>query len=173
MCFHTLLLMHMTKNEIENKTLSLAKEELEKLNKEKGYNLYIYYVEYVVENGVNVLRIICDSDEDISIDMVSELNERISEKLDVLDYIDEEYYLEVSSAGIEKELRDDDAIRKSIGEYIYIKTYEKIDGRKEFYGYLESFENDVVKIKYLVKNIQKYSEINKKQIALIRLAVKL
>lgn len=172
MWFHTLLIMLMNKLEIENKTLELAKSEVEKLNQKKGYSLYIYYVEYVLENGVNILRIICDSDTDISIDMVTELNETISEKLDILDYIKDEYYLEVSSAGIEKELRTDDAINKALGQYIYIKTYEKVDGHKEFYGYLESFENDNIKIKYLVKNIQKYSEINKKQIALIRLAIK-
>ena len=152
--------------------MEIAKEKVDLLNKDKGYNLFIYYVEYVFENNVNILRIICDSDEDISIDMVTELNELISDELDKKDFINEEYYLEVSSAGIEKELRTDEAINKAIGEYIYIKTYEKIDNQKEFYGYLVSFNDGVVGIDYLVKNIKKHSEINKDKIALIRLAIK-
>lgn len=163
---------YMNKNEIVNKTLDLSKLEVDKLNREKGYNLYIDYVEYVFENGVNILRIICDSDDDISIDMVSELNELISDKLDQLDYIDEEYYLEVSSAGIEKELRNDDSIKKEIGKYVFVKTYEKVDNQKEFYGYLDSFDGNEIQISYLVKNIKKHIAINKNQIALIRLAIK-
>ena len=105
-------------NDIEKRSLEIAKNCLEQLIKEKNYNLYIDYVEYVLESGVKILRVIVDSSEDISIDMVSELNELISKRLDKEDFINEEYYLEVSSAGIEKELRNDDAIKKAIGSYI-------------------------------------------------------
>ena len=162
----------MTKKEIEKKTFDLASSELERLIQEKNYDLFIDSVEYVKENGVKILRVICDSDDCVSIDMVSDLNERISQKLDEDDYMDEEYYLEVTSAGVEKELKNDKAIKKSIGKYVYVKTYEKIDGSSEFYGYLEEYNDNVVKINYLVKNKQKNVAINKEKIALIRLAIK-
>lgn len=159
-------------NDIEKRSLEIAKDCLEQLIKEKNYNLYINYVEYVLESGVKILRVIVDSSEDISIDMVSELNELISKRLDKEDFINEEYYLEVSSAGIEKELRNDDAIKKAIGSYICLKTYEKIGNQKEFYGYLVSFDGNIIGLDYLNKNVKKHLDIEKEKISKIRLAIK-
>lgn len=159
-------------NDIEKRSLEISKKCLEQLIKDKNYNLYIDYVEYVLENGVKILRVIVDSDEDISIDMVTELNELISNKLDKEDFIDEEYYLEVSSAGIEKELRNDEAIKKAVGSYIFFKTYEKIGNQKEFYGDLVSFDGNTLGVDYMNKNIKKHIDIEKDKISKIRLAIK-
>ncbi len=169
---HSFNYAFMTKKEIEKKTFELASIELEKLVKEKNYNFFLDSVEYVLENGVKILRVICDSDDYVSIEMVTDLNERVSEKLDEDDYIPENYYLEVTSAGVEKELKNDQMIEKSIGKYVYVKLYEKLEGFREFYGYLEDFKDDVISIKYSVKNIEKHIAIEKKKIALIRLAIK-
>lgn len=162
----------MLMNQIEEKTLKIANDCLKSLVNKKGYDIFIDYVEYVLENGVKILRVIVDSDSDISIDMVSELNELISNELDKEDYIDEEYYLEVSSAGIEKELRSDEAIAKAIGSYVFLKTYEKIGNQKEFYGDLVSFDGKVLGLDYLSKNIKKHLDIEKEKISKIRLAIK-
>lgn len=153
-------------NQIEEKALQIANSCAQKCN------LKIILVEYVLENGIKILRVIADGENGLSLDECTKLNEMISEKLDEEDFIDEEYYLEVSSEGIEKELRNDEDIRKSIGKYVFIKTYEKINGLKEIYGDLISFENDELEINYMVKNIKKNIKINKNKICKIRLAVK-
>ena len=99
-------------NQIEEKSLRLAEECAQKLN------LRIIEVEYVFENGIKILRVITDGENGLSLDDATKLNEMLSARLDEEDFIDEEYYLEVSSEGIEKELRNDEDIKKAIGKYV-------------------------------------------------------
>lgn len=134
--------------------------------------LKIISVEYVFESGIKILRVIAEGKDGLSLDEASDLNELISNKLDVEDFIDEEYYLEVSSEGIEKELKTDEDIYKAVGKYVFIKVYEKINGIKEFYGDLINFDGNVISLSYMAKNIKKNVEIQKNMISKIRLAVK-
>lgn len=134
--------------------------------------LKIISVDYVFESGIKILRVIAEGENGLDLDEASKLNELISNELDVEDFIDEEYYLEVSSKGIEKELRSDDDIAKSVGKYVFVSTYEKINGLKEFYGDLLSFDGETITLSYMAKNIKKNVEIQKNKISKIRLAVK-
>lgn len=134
--------------------------------------LKIISVDYVFESGIKILRVIAEGENGLDLDEASKLNELISNELDVEDFIDEEYYLEVSSEGIEKELRSDDDIAKSVGKYVFVSTYEKINGLKEFYGDLLSFDGETIILSYMAKNIKKNVEIQKNKISKIRLAVK-
>lgn len=158
--------MKLTKEQIEKKSLSLAKRCADEL----GYE--IISVDYVYENGIMILRVIGSGENGFSIDDATALNERISDELDKEDYIDEEYYLEVSSEGLEKELRNDKDIKKAIGSYIYAKFYEKIENIKEVYGDLEDFDGETLKIKYNIKGRIKHLEVKKEQICKIRMAIK-
>lgn len=154
---------------IIEKAKEIALEEASKLN------LEIIDVDYVKENGIKILRIIAEGKEGLTIDESALLNNAISERIDMIperDFIEEEYYLEVSSEGLEKELRKDEDIFASIGKYICIKTYEKVDGLKEIYGDLVDFKDGVVTINYLVKTQRKTVNIQKEKISKIRLAVK-
>ncbi len=153
-------------NQIEEKSLRLAEECAQKLN------LRIIEVEYVFENGIKILKVITDGENGLSLDDATKLNEMLSARLDEEDFIDEEYYLEVSSEGIEKELRNDEDIKKAIGKYVFIKMYEKVDGIKEIYGDLIDFDGDILDVNYLVKNKKKNIKIQKNKISKIRLAVK-
>lgn len=156
----------MDNNIIVNKASNIAESCANSLS------LKIISVEYVFENGIKILRIIAEGKDGLSIDEATSLNEAISLKLDEEDFIDEEYYLEVSSEGLEKTLKNDEDIAKAVGKYIFVKLYEKINGLKEIYGDLISFENDVLVMEYMAKNIKKKIEIKKNQICKIRLAVK-
>lgn len=134
--------------------------------------LEIVSVEYVFENGVKILRIIATSDEGLTIDQASLLNEAISLKLDEEDFIDEEYYLEVSSEGIEKELRNDKDITDAVGKYVNARFYEKVENFKEVEGDLISFIDNNLTIKCNIKGRIKTITVKKEQISKIRLAVK-
>lgn len=155
-------------SEIVRKSEAIANECASKLN------LKIISVEYVFENGVNILRVIAENEAEggLSIDDASALNELISNKLDEDDFIDEEYYLEVSSEGIEKELKTAEDISKAVGKYIFVKLYEKIKGIKEIYGDLLAFDGETLDINYMAKNIKKNIKVPKEKISKIRLAVK-
>ena len=153
-------------NKVVNQVKELAIEFANKLE------LEILEVEWVNEFGTNILRIIADAPGSLNIDQATALNEAISEALDRLDLIEDEYMLEVSSPGIERPLKTDEDIINNIGKYVYVKTYEKINGIKEVYGDLVSYEDGLITINYLVKTIRKQIVIQKEKISKIRLAVK-
>ena len=158
--------MKIEKNKIIEKSLVLAQKCADKLD------LSIVSVDYVLENGIKILRIIASSKDGLTIDQASELNQLISDKLDSENYIDEEYYLEVSSEGIEKELRNEQDIINAVGKYVYIKLYEKINNIKDVYGDLENYQEGILRIKYNDKGKIKFLDVAKEKISKIRLAVK-
>lgn len=154
---------------IISKAYEIANKEAEKLG------LQIEDIEYVKEGGIKILRILAKGEESLTIDEATLLNNAISEAIDRLpenEFIEEEYYLEVSSCGLEKELKKDEDIFASIGKYICIRTYEKVDGLKEIYGDLADYSDGVLTINYLVKTQRKQLKIQKEKISKIRLAVR-
>ncbi len=140
--------------------LDVLKEKISLIVKENGYSLFTF--SYEKENGTNLLRIIADRKEAITIDDISLLTEKINAFLDKEDPIEEDYSLEVSSRGIEKELAYDE-ISDYIGSYVFVKTYDQ-----EHYGDLISFSDSEICLMSRNKKIK----INYNDVALIRLAVK-
>ncbi|HHX93919.1 MAG TPA: ribosome maturation factor RimP [Tenericutes bacterium] len=131
-----------------------------------GVNLFDVIYEKVGKD--TFLRVIIDSEEEIDLDMCVKVTEAIDPILDEADLIPHEYFLEVTTRGIEHDLINEEEINAAIGKYIYVSTYEKIDRKKEFYGYLKKFENNII---YLSDENKEY-EIPYENIAKIRLAVK-
>lgn len=153
-------------NEIVLKSEKLALECAEKLG------LEIVDVEYVKEHGVKILRILADSSGGLTVDEATALNEAIGEALDREDFIKEEYYLEVSSPGLERELKKESDITNAIGEYICISTYVKVENMKEIYGDLESYDGEKFVLNCLIKGRKKKIEIEKSKVSKVRMAVK-
>ena len=120
---------------IENKVENLIKEPIEKL----GYELYD--VEYAKEAKNFFLRIYIDSPKGISLNDCEAVSNEINGLLDKENVISEQYFLEVSSTGVEKVLRKDKHLEKNIGEQIEIKLFKKDEkGNKEYDGTLKSFD---------------------------------
>ena len=152
--------------EIVSKATVIAERCAEKLG------LQILDVEYVKEHGIKILRIIADSKEGLTIDESTDLNYAISEELDKDDFIEEEYYLEVSSPGLERPLKTDSDILEAVGEYINIKGYEKIENQKDLNGDLLDYQEGVLTLKVNIKGIEKVIKVERKKISKLRLAVK-
>ena len=66
--------------------------------------------------------------------------------LDEVDPIEGFYYLDVSSPGLERELRTDEHITASIGQRVEAKLFAPKDGRKSVVGTLTSYEDGVVTV---------------------------
>jgi ribosome maturation factor RimP len=128
-------------------------------------------VEYVKEGKDWFLRVYIDSAGGIDIEQCGTVSERLSEILDELDPIEHLYFLEVSSPGAERPLKKPQDFEKSIGKQVFIKTYEPIDGEKQFEGELTNFDGDMVTITYLVKTRKKIATIPYEKVASARLAV--
>ena len=153
-------------NKYEEKTFLLVSPICAK------HNLELVEVEWAKEYNTFFLRIIIDKEGGVNVDDATVVSEELSPLLDKEDFIKEEYMLEVSSPGIEKELKTDKDIVSSIGEYVHISLYTKHDGLKEIEGYLKSFTNEELVIEANIKGRSKAFTFNKKEISKIRLAIK-
>lgn len=128
-------------------------------------------IEYVKEGKNWFLRVFIDKDEGVDIEECGLVSERLSEKLDEVDPIPYNYFLEVSSPGAERPLKKEKDFVKAVGKNVYIKTYEPIDGEKTFEGKLLAYENNSLSVEITIKTRKKAIEIPLEKVANARLAV--
>ena len=70
----------------------------------------------------------------------------INDPLDELDPIKEPYYLEVSSPGVERKLKNNAHFRRVVGEKIYVRFFGPLNGRKEAIGILHEVKEKSIVI---------------------------
>ncbi len=143
---------------IEGKVESLVKPIIEKL----GYKLYD--VEYVKEGKDYYLRIFIDKENGIGLEDCENVTNAINDSLDKADYIKTEYFLEVSSPGVERVLRKPEHFKENIGKDVEIKLFKPIDGKKQIIGKLLKFDEE----KIYIETDEEEKEIKKEQIAQIK-----
>ena len=115
---------------------------------EEGFE--IEYVEFVKEEDNNILRVVIDNPNgNVAIDDCEKISIKIEDDIDK--NIDKEYVLEVSSAGIERQLKNIKLFEKYIGSEVYVKLYKKLDGKKEITGILKSVNDNNIVIESLEK----------------------
>ncbi|MDD2216651.1 MAG: ribosome maturation factor RimP [Eubacteriales bacterium] len=126
----------------KKKITELVKEELRPFLEQENYQLY--NIEFIKEGKEWYLRIFIekapgsdrDWPENVSTDDCEKVSRYISEKLDLLDPIDQNYYLEVSSPGMDRLLLKDEDYKRYQGQLVDIKLYKSIDGKKNITGKL-------------------------------------
>src|SRR6476619_2666159 len=133
--------------------------------------LELVEVEYVKEGKNWFLRVYIDKDNGVDIEECGLVSEKLSEKLDEVDPILHNYFLEVSSPGAERPLKKATDFEKAIGKNVFIKTYEPIDGEKKFEGILNSFDGITVTLEMKIKTRKISVSIPYEKIANARLAV--
>lgn len=109
-----------------------------------GYELWD--VEYVKDGAFWYLRITIDSPKGIDIDDCEKVHRAIDPIIDEADPIEDQYYLEVSSPGVERELRVPEHFEKFIGEMVTAKLFVNVDGAKQHTGKLISYGEDGLKL---------------------------
>ena len=133
---------------IEEKVESLVKEKIEKV----GYELYD--VLYVKEGSNKILRIVIDSENGISLDDCEKVNNEIKETIDEANPIEEQYFLEISSPGIERLLRKDWQLKKFKGTDVNIKLFKKDEnGKKEYTGTLGEVTENTLDVEIDGQNV--------------------
>ncbi len=103
-------------------------------------------VEYARENSGNYLRVYIEKDGGVSIDDCVDVSRAFNPILDEKDFIEEAYTFEVSSPGADRVLKKDTDLKLALGRSISIKTYQKINGKKEFVGILKEWDDSSVTI---------------------------
>lgn len=150
----------------KKKVTEIVSEMLEPFLRENGYELF--NIEYIKEGKDWFLRIFIDSESGIGIDDCEKVSVYISARLDEADPIDKNYYLEVSSPGIDRPLIKDSDYEKYRGREIDIWLYKAMDGKKMLTGTLEKMENNNIVIK---DQNGKIIEIPREKTSKVKLAV--
>ena len=102
----------------------------------------LWDVEYLREGGENYLRVTIDKEDGVGIEDCEKVSRILSDILDTEDPIEESYSFQVSSPGVERELKRPEHFRSFIGEAVRVRLYKALDGNKEFIGVLTSYEDD-------------------------------
>ena len=143
---------------IEERVEGLISKTVEEL----GYTLYD--VQYAKEGKDYFLRVFIDSKKGIDLEDCEKVSNGINDLLDTADYIKEQYFLEVSSPGVERVLRKDKHLEENLGEEVEIKLFKPLEGKKEFIGTLKSFDSNNIEIEE-----ESIISIERKNISLIKL----
>ncbi len=102
----------------------------------------VYDVEYVKEGKDYYLRIYIDKSDGIDINDCEKVTNAINPILDEKDFIKDKYFLEVSSSGLERNLRKEEHYKMFIDKEICIKLFKAINGTKELTGILKEYNKD-------------------------------
>jgi len=127
-----------------SKIVDTVSEIIEPIINELGFELVD--VEFLKEGSDWFLRVYIDHEEGINIDNCADASRVISKKLDEVDPITQEYYLEVSSPGIERVLKKDKDFAKFKGSKVAVKLFTKFQDKKQFSGELGAVDDQSLTI---------------------------
>ena len=146
---------------IEEKVENLICKTIEDL----GYELYD--VIYEKEAQDYYLRIFIDTPTGISLEDCEKVNDAINDMLDEANYIKDQYFLEVSSPGVERVLRKEKHLQDNLGKEIVCNLFKKIEKEKQIEGVLQEVDKD--KLILQMEGKEEVREIHRKDIAKMKL----
>lgn len=113
----------------------------------QSLGLYVWDAEFKKEGADWFLRVYIDADgRSISTDDCEAVSRALEEILDREDPIEQAYFLEISSPGIERVLSRPEHFKKYVGHDVNVKLFTPLDGKKAFSGTLVSYEDGVVTV---------------------------
>ncbi len=102
-------------------------------------------IEYVREGGYNFLRVYVENlKNETTLDDCVALSTKIDPIIDTM--IEDKFYLEVSTPGLERKLKKEKDFLRFLGREIKIKTKSNVNNKKKFEGKLKEFKENTVYI---------------------------
>ncbi|MCX7944309.1 MAG: ribosome maturation factor RimP [Deltaproteobacteria bacterium] len=111
------------------------------------YNFQLVDLEVIRGKSKSILRIYIDKNGGITLDDLTQFNNRIGDTIDAEGIFEHSYILEVSSPGVNRRIRYPIDFDRFAGHQIKIKTYKKVDGSNNISGTLLGMEGDLVVVK--------------------------
>ena len=139
--------------------------------------LELYNSEFVKEGRDWFLRVYIDKMQEaqeaqetqyVSTDDCEKVSRFLSAELDRLDPIEQNYYLEVSSPGMDRALLKDKDFVRFAGEIVDISLYKAVDGQKAYQGRLVGIEDGKI---IITDEQDNRIEFPREQVAKTKLAV--
>ncbi|MBR5528490.1 MAG: ribosome maturation factor RimP [Clostridia bacterium] len=112
----------------------------------------LWDVEYVKDAGGWNLVIYIDRPEGISLTDCEMVNDAVEPIIDEADPIEGAYCLEISSPGLERDLKNHTHIEAFLGERVQVRLYTALDGSKSFTATLESHDEDADTVTFTREN---------------------
>lgn len=131
----------------KKKITEIAAEMMADFLATEGYELY--NIEFVKEGKDWFLRVYVDmasGEGYIGTEDCEKVSRFLSEKLDEEDPIEQNYYLEVSSPGMDRPLLTKAHYERYVGSEVEIRLYKGKDGTKNIQGVLDSIEGETVTV---------------------------
>ena len=129
----------------KEKITDVVERELAQFLPEHGYELYL--TEYSKEGKDWYLKVFVDKPEGgITVDDCEVVSRWLSDRLDEKNIIEKNYYLMVSSPGLDRPLVKDEHFEKSKGKLVDITLYKPLEGSKEWTGELKGLEDGEIVI---------------------------
>lgn len=109
--------------------------------------LELEYTEYVKEGENNIYRIVVDKPQgNVAVDDCEALSRNVEDIVDKYVNVKDGYVLEVSSAGLERQLKNVRLYNKYIGYEVKVKLFSKVNNEKEYQGKLVKVNDDSIVI---------------------------
>ena len=131
----------------KKKITEIAAEMMADFLTAEGYELY--NIEFVKEGKDWFLRVYVDmasGEGYIGTEDCEKVSRFLSEKLDEEDPIEQNYYLEVSSPGMDRPLLTKAHYERYVGSEVEIRLYKGKDGTKNIQGVLDSIEGEEITV---------------------------
>lgn len=114
----------------------------------------IWDVRFEKEGASWYLRVFIDREEGVTIDDCEAVSRPLSDLLDEKDPISQGYFLEVGSAGLERELIRESHFEASVGKIVTVKLFKAIDGVKEFTAKLSGYDKEKLNLSFPVETAE-------------------
>lgn len=111
-----------------------------------AYGCEIVDVEWKKEGAVWYLRLFIDREPPVDHQLCADVSNAVGDALDNEDFIESNYVLEVSSPGLERPLKKPTDFQRFAGSLAVIKLFAAADGKKEFVGELQGYDENGVSI---------------------------
>ncbi|MDH8676589.1 ribosome maturation factor RimP [Fusibacter bizertensis] len=134
----------------------------------KTHDMEIVDVEFVKEGPYRYLRVTIDKEEPVTLDDCQLVSKYLNEQLDKVDPIEEQYFLEITSPGVERVLKKDKDYEKFKGRVIQLKLFHTFEGQKAITGTLVGLIDDHIVIE---NEAMGKIEIPKSKVSLAKLVV--
>lgn len=135
--------------------------EVEKIVEEllKNTALELVAVDYVKERDW-YLRVFIDKEGGVDLDDCQDLSRKLEELLDAQDIIKTSYILEVSSPGLDRELKKPRDFQREMGKDIDVSLFAPLDGKKVVTGPLSAYDGETINVGDMAIPMDKVAKVN-------------
>ena len=113
------------------------------------------------------LVVYADKEGGIGLDDCESISRAIDPVIEKLDPVKDEYYLCVSSPGLDRPLKSERDFKRSIGKTVDVKPYKAVNKKKLFTGTLTSFDENG----FIIETDGRQTEFAYSETAIVRLHV--